>query len=462
MISIWNNEPYDWKIEYTFDENTNVLRKANLKVSVLADSKTLQVSLGKSSDINALVIKRASAAAINELKRLGAKSALAVAHELEYMFGLDGLYALTVGAKLALFQPLSYKRNKDKEDDGFTLYIGSEKSPEMEKALAEAIVVSDSVKMARNLVNTPPNMLTPRLMANHIADYCDSHGISCEIFDKNFITKNRMGAFWAVGSSSGNLPRLIVLRHLGDPENPENITAIIGKALTFDTGGYNLKPTEGLKDMKCDMAGGAAAFAAIAALAHNKVKANVVAVIPAAENRISRKSFLPGDVLTTMSGRTVEVINTDAEGRLCMADAMTYAIQHEHATRLIDIATLTGAAVQALGKQTAAVMTNNAALHAKLQYAAKVCGEQYWQMPSHDEYYIMIESQIADIKNSTEDGCGIMAAGLFMEHFAEELPWIHLDIAGTAFNTKPGYEFQKPGATGAGVETLYAMFARHS
>ena len=464
MVAFWNNEAYDWKIEFTFDEKTNVLRKQSLKLKAMADNRTLQVSLGRSADVSALVIKRGIAAAVNELKRLGAKSVLVAASEVAQMLDGKGLFPLVVGARLALYEPPSYKRDKDKDREGdadvFSVYIGSEQFPEEIDALNEANILADNVLLARELVNIPPNLLTPKILADRIAGYCDKHRIHCEVFDENFITRQKMGAFWAVGSSSGNMPRLIVIRYMGDSDNPGEITAVIGKALTFDTGGYNLKSSAGMKDMKCDMAGGAAAFAAIAALAQNKAKVNVIAVIAAAENRISRESFLPGDILRTMSGRTVEVISTDAEGRLCMSDAMTYAIQNEKATRLIDIATLTGAAVQALGRKTAATMTNDYGFYSDFIRAAEVSGEQYWLMPSHDEYYLMIEGQIADIKNAPEDGCGIMAAGLFMEHFSEGLPWIHIDIAGTAFSSKQGYEFQKPGATGAGVETLYAMFAK--
>ncbi|MCL2852957.1 MAG: leucyl aminopeptidase family protein [Defluviitaleaceae bacterium] len=461
MVAFWNNESYDWKIEFTFDEKTNVHRKAGLKLTALPDTRTMQVGLGRRDDINALVIKRGIASAVSELKKIGARSVLVVAFEIAQMLEGKGLFPMVMGARLALYEPPSYKRENGKNGDAepFSIYMGSEQFPGEIVDLREANILADNVLIARELVNAPANMLTPRVMAERVAEYCDKHGVHCEVFDENFITRQKMGAFLAVGSSSGNMPRLIVIRHMGDPENPGDITAIIGKALTFDTGGYNLKSSAGMKDMKCDMGGGAAAFAALAALAQNKVKANVIAVIPTAENRISRESFLPGDVLRTMSGRTVEIISTDAEGRLCMSDAMTYAIQNENATRLIDIATLTGAAVQALGWKTAATMTNHDGFYASFLKAAKSSGEQYWLMPSHDEYYLMIEGQIADLKNAPEDGCGIMAAGLFMEHFAEGLPWIHIDIAGTAFGTKPGYEFQKPGATGAGVETLYALFA---
>ena len=464
MIAFWNNENYDWKIEFLFDDNINVMRSAGLRLTALPDTRTLRVNLGRRCDVNALVIKRGIATAVNEARRLGSTSILVVAFEVAQMLGGRGLFPMIVGAKLALYEPPCFKHEKDSDiRDGagaLSIYIGSEQFPGEFTDLKEANILSDNILFARKMVDTPANMLTPRIMAECVAEYCDKHGVHCEIFDESFIMRQKMGAFWAVGGSSGNMPRLIVLRHMGNPDNYGDITAIIGKAVTFDTGGYSLKPSANMKNMKCDMAGGAAAVAVVTALAQNKVKANVVAVIPAAENRISNGSFVPGDVLKTMSGRTIEVISTDAEGRLCMSDAMTYAIHSEKASRLIDIATLTGAAVQVFGRKTAATMTNNGAFYDDFLRAAKDSGEQYWLMPSYDEYYLMIESQAADLRNAPEEGCGIMAAGLFMEHFAEGLPWIHVDIAGTAFCDKPGYEFQRQGrATGAGIETLYTLFA---
>ena len=461
MVALWNNEPYDWKIEFIFDNSTNVMRKSSLKLSSVAERSTLQVDLGQSGDVNALIIKRGIASGINELRRIGARKVLVDSSELTRMMGTAALSALVIGARLALYEPPSFKSDKARDDSASSvlLYIQGS-SPQESAAVDQANILSDSILLTRDMVNLPANKLTPKIMAGLITEHCDKHGIPYDVFDESFLAEYNMGAFLAVGSSSGNPPRLIILRYMGDPSRPNDITAIIGKALTFDTGGYNIKTGTGMKDMKCDMAGGAAAFAAVLALRRNNVRANVIAVIPASENRISRESFVPGDVLTTMSGRTVEVISTDAEGRLIMSDAMTYAIKHEHATRLIDIATLTGAAVQALGRKTAATMANNDSFYTDFLNAASACGEQYWRMPAFDEYYLMIEGQIADIKNAPEDGCGIMAAGLFMEHFSEGLPWIHIDIAGTAFVSKPGYEFQKAGGTGAGVETLYNLFAR--
>ena len=462
MIAFWNNQTFDWNIKFSFDEKTNVLRKSNMKLDFAHEQATLTVELGKRNALGTLTIKRGIAAAISALKGMGVRAIKADASELVALMGPTAIGALTLGAKQTLHKPISFRHNKAENNDSApSLFIECEASLKNSTTIAEADILAQSVLLARDLVNTPANLLTPKILAERIAQDCAPHGISCQIFEEDFMRQHNMGAFLAVGTSSGNRPRMIVLRYMGAP-NSKEVTAIIGKALTFDTGGYNLKPSSGMATMKCDMAGGASAFGTILALARNKVAANVVVVIPAAENRISRESFLPGDVLTTMAGLTVEIISTDAEGRLCMSDCMTYAIRHEGATKLIDVATLTGSAVAALGKKTTATMTNDDTFYGQFLEAAKRSGEQYWQMPSFDEYYIMIEGQIADIKNAPESNSGVMAAGLFMEHFTEGLPWIHLDIAGTAFDTKPGYEFNQAGGTGASIETLYSLFATPS
>ena len=213
-----------------------------------------------------------------------------------------------------------------------------------------------------------------------------------------------------------------------------------------------------MEGIKGDMAGGAAVVGAIYSLAKNNIKANVVGVIPASENRISRESFIPGDVIGSMSGKTIEVLNTDAEGRLILADAVTYAIQKEGASKIIDIATLTGSVVNALGFSTAGVLANNDKFFKEFKEAYNKSGEQYWRLPICDEHRDMIKSNIADIKNTGKSYCGTITAGLFIEEFVENMPWIHLDIAGTAWVDTPLYEYQSKGATGAGVTSMYYLF----
>ena len=454
MLKIYNNELYDYKVNFTFDEKTNVKRKPNLKTVLSYNDGVahMSVCVGKKETVDKLVMMRAVAAAIGAVKKIGGKSALVITNEIESLLGEAGVRALVLGALLAFDEPVNFKSKASGEKSKFELYLDKENG-----FIDEITVLADHIKLARKLVNTPGNKMTPKIMSEVMQAHAKELGLDVDIFDETHIQEMKMGALWAVGSSSGNLPRLAVIRYMGNPQNSEDITALIGKGLTFDTGGYNMKPGKSMTNMKGDMAGGAAVFAAICALAKNKIKANVVAVIPMAENRISRESFKSDDVIYSMSGKSIEVLNTDAEGRLIMCDAVTYAICKENAKRIIDIATLTGAVVAALGHYTAGVMSNNEEFLNKFLCSSRQTSEQYWQLPRHDEYYAMLETPMADIKN-VSDGCGAITAGLFMEFFAEDLPWIHVDIAGTSFLSTPKYEFFKKGGTGAGVETLYQLF----
>ena len=226
--------------------------------------------------------------------------------------------------------------------------------------------------------------------------------------------------------------------------------------MTFDSGGYSLKQAAGMKGMNSDMAGGAAVSGAILALAENKVPVNVTAVIPAVENRISPVSFLPSDVIGSMSGKTIQIGSTDAEGRLILADAVTYAIQKENAAKVVDIATLTGAMARMFGHVTTGYLSNCDAFSAQLEAAAVKSGEKFWRLPTFPEYRKMIDSPVADLYN-TSDGAGAIAAGLFVGAFAGDTPWIHLDIAGTSSTSAPHKEYQAKGATGVGVTTLYEL-----
>jgi len=266
-----------------------------------------------------------------------------------------------------------------------------------------------------------------------------------------------MHTFLRVGLSSANMPRLVVIKFMNDSGNKE-ILGYIGKGLTYDTGGYSLKSS--MIGMKMDMAGAAAVTGAMHSLVKNDVKTNVIAVMPCCENRLSDSSCVPGDVLNTMNGKTIEVTNTDAEGRLVLADAITYAIRKENVTKLVDIATLTGAMARALGGHRAGMFTNDEDFLKDFKKAAKKCGEKYWQFPMDDVYRKLIKSDIADMKNSGEPAAGAIFAACFLEEFVEGKPWIHMDIAGTAYKEKPVFDYNAKGATGFGAETLYCLAAR--
>ena len=277
-----------------------------------------------------------------------------------------------------------------------------------------------------------------------------------EIYDRPALEQLGLRALLTVGDSSAHAPRMAVLRYTGAPENSRRL-GLAGKGVTVDSGGYSLKPAASMAGIKGDMAGGAAAAAAVRALAANGAAVNVTAVVPICENRISDASMLPGDVITSFSGQTIEILNADAEGRLILADALAWAAEKEGCTHLVDIATLTGAIWSMLGFVTTGVMASDDGFYDCLTRAAARSGEKFWRMPDDAEYEKLIESDYADVRNTSKDGCGAITAGLFLKKFTAKRPWLHLDIAGTADNTGIVWQHQVPGATGTAVSTLYHL-----
>ena len=345
----------------------------------------------------------------------------------------------------------------------FDLYK-SEKSPRVRftvcserdysAAVQKGKMLGECTNLARDLVNTPGSDMTPAVLAQKAAAQAELCGVKYEILDEYEIEKLGMGSFLAVARGSANPPRLIVLRYQGDPDNDSTV-ALVGKGITFDTGGYDIKDDDSMSTMKSDMGGAAAVIGAVLAIARSGIKANVTAVVAACENRVSGNAYLPGDVLRTMSGKTVEVINTDAEGRLTLIDAVTYAVQKENAFAVIDIATLTGGQVVSLGYRYSALISDSKVLTDMIQKASASCGEKVWQMPA-DELFLepMKTSTIADYRHTGGKGGGTIAAGLLIREFAEGRHFAHLDIAGPAFleSEVPGWA---AGATGYGVRLLH-------
>ena len=325
-----------------------------------------------------------------------------------------------------------------------------------EEELTSAVKLAEEILKVRNLVNRPANLLTPELFGKAAVKMVEGLPVTARVYSRDELAERGLGAMLSVGDSSGNPPCLIVLRYDGAPESEERL-GYVGKGVTCDSGGYCLKPANSMAGMKGDMAGGAAVAGAVCALAANGVRVNITAVIPACENRISPTSSLPGDLVTSFSGRTIEVLNTDAEGRLLLCDAVTWAIREEKATKLVDAATLTGAIYAMLGHVATGVMTNNDEWFAELERAAEKSGERFWKIPAYPEYERLIESDYADVRNTTKDGCGAIAAGLFIKRFTEGCPWMHLDIAGTADSASPVWQHQVGGATGAATATLYYL-----
>lgn len=420
-------------------------------------SKVLLIGLGDSSTFEQCMCKRVLAKGVKLLQEYGFTKFSVDLSPLLARFGLDCLWDVVEGISLGLYKPQGYKKMKDGKDCCVRLCgIDEKEILQAEQLLQYARNLADSILIARDFVNTPANRFTPKDMADAIQNADAIEELSVQVYERDEIAQLGMDAYLTVADSSKSAPQLIVMRYTGNPESDE-ITALVGKGITCDTGGYCLKGASSMLGIKGDMAGGAAVAGAVWALAKNKVKTNVVGIIPACENRISPNSFVPGDVISSMSGKSIEIVNTDAEGRLLLADAVTFAIKQEKATRICDAATLTGAVVNTLGFTTAGVFSNNEALWRRFRKAFQKSGEKYWRLPIFEEHRKMIQSKIADIKNLGESYCGTIAAAAFVEEFVEKRPWIHLDIAGTAWVDTPLYEFQSVGATGAAVTTMYFL-----
>jgi leucyl aminopeptidase len=322
-------------------------------------------------------------------------------------------------------------------------------------AIARGRILGEFSNRARVLANEPGNELTPRVFAEHAREIGTSAGLAVEVLDEDQIAQLNMGLLLGVARGSQEPPRLVVLRHDPGDAIPGVVLGLVGKGITFDTGGISIKPAENMDKMKDDMSGGAAVISAIAAVAQLRLPVRCIAVVPMTENMPGGRAVKPGDVLRSAEGKTVEILNTDAEGRLVLGDAMWYA-RHLGATHLVDVATLTGACVVALGKTTSGLFGTPSAWVEQVRRASERAGDRSWPMPVFDDYKDQLKSEIADFTNTGGRAAGAITAALFLKEFAGGLPWVHIDIAGTAWaeEAKP---YQPKGATGVGVRTLVEL-----
>ncbi len=320
------------------------------------------------------------------------------------------------------------------------------------KAAGRGEILGEAVNLTRRLVNEPPSEIFPESFAAEAVKVAEAAGMAVEVWDRSRLEAERCGSLLAVAKGSDREPRLVILRY-GGGANGAAPLALVGKGVTFDSGGLSIKPTDGMKTMKCDMAGAATVLGAMQAIARLKLPVNVIGMCGLVENMLSGSSYKLGDVLKARSGKTIEVLNTDAEGRLVLADVLDVAVQQQPA-KIIDLATLTGACVVALGNDVAGAMTNDQTWCEAVKAAADKCGEPLWQLPMFSEYGEQIRSEVADIKN-VGDGRwgGAITAAKFLEEFVGNKPWVHLDIAGPAF-LESSKSWLDAGGTGYGVRTL--------
>lgn len=400
-------------------------------------------------------LRKAAGAAVRFAKPRGIRSIAVLLPIATDFSAVNTARAAVEGAIIADYDSDTYRSDrKDRSIEAVTLLApGGAAEPVYKSGLSEGVVLAEAQNFARSMINEPGNVLTPTEFGRRAAAMAKENGLICEVYSTAKLKELKMGAFLGVAQGSAEPPALIVLRY--EPANAAKdgpVLGLVGKGITFDTGGISIKPADNMEKMKYDMAGGAAMIGAMRAIAQLNPNVRVVAVICSTENMPGGRAYKPGDVLTAMSGKTIEIINTDAEGRLVLADGLHYA-QQLGATHLINAATLTGAVAVALGQINAGVFSNNDDEYAHFVKATEQSGERFWRLPVEDEYREQIVSQIGDIKNTGGRYGGSITAAMFLKEFVGDTPWLHLDIASTAWNddAKP---WIASGPTGIAVRTI--------
>ncbi|MBL8150797.1 MAG: leucyl aminopeptidase [Blastocatellia bacterium] len=419
-------------------------------------SRLILVGVGSKKDLSANTLGQVAATAARFAAKKKISRLSLIARCEDWPESLEKSSAICSIVESVLTGIYDLEKYKNKKEDIFNLKTfsialdGQIDEASATKSIERATITAEATNFTRDLCVEPGSTLTPKEFAKRVAEMSASVGLTYEVLDEEQMQELGMGALLAVSRGSDEPAQLMVLRHNGKGGN--NPVALVGKGITFDSGGLCIKPREGMWEMKMDMSGGATVAGTMLAIAKLKPEIDVIGIIPASENLPSGKSYKPGDVLKASSGKTIEVIDTDAEGRLILADAIHYAVGQNPAC-IIDLATLTGACVVALGTLRAALMGSDQQLIDEIEAASLKAGEKLWQMPLDDEYSEMIKSDIADIKNLGSKGAGSITAGAFLKEFVADKPWAHLDIAGTAWleENKP---YMAKGPTGYGVKTL--------
>ena len=458
LTAAFQSKRFEGKLNQTFQQSVRGLMGAD---------SILVVGLGKTKDVKEEQIRQASGtgAKVAEKSRynkiaifLDEKDAGKPAKSKKKQTGSLVAAALVEGAQLGLYHFDQYK-SQDEDDPPsriteITILAASKtKVKDYQKGVDQAEKLCEAVIATRDLMHHPGNTATPTFLAKAAQTMARKHKITCKILEKKDMEKLGMGSLLGVARGSHEPPKFVVLEYKGGKAKDKPVV-VVGKGITFDTGGISLKPGGGMDEMKFDMSGGAVAIGTLQAAASLKLKVNVVGLVPLAENMPGGSAIKPGDILTASNGKTIEVLNTDAEGRLILADALVYAQRYQPKV-LIDLATLTGAVIMALGHQAAAAIGTDAKLIQKLSASGDATGERLWELPLYEEFEKATKSDIADLKNITSKGvgAGTITAAAFLKPFTGDYPWVHLDIAGTAWtsNEKP---YVPKGGSAFGVRLL--------
>jgi leucyl aminopeptidase len=422
--------------------------------------RVVLVGLGEPASITAESLRQAAATGIREARRFGASSVTLGAVD---GFDVDGLgldaagEALAIGLELGAYRYLEHRTGLSDDEtfaiDDVTVLVAGDSVDGIAAGVRDGQTIAAGVLLARDLVNTPPEHKTPPKLAQRAVELGErAPGITVTVLDENELAEQGFGGVIAVGKASTSPPRFIIMEYGAELTDVPTI-CVVGKGITFDSGGLNIKPEDGMLHMKNDMGGSAAVMGILQVVAELGLPVHLVGLVPSAENMIAGNSYRPGDIVKTLSGKTIEILNTDAEGRVILSDALFYAQRYDPAA-IINLATLTGAVIVALGNFATGVMSTDQPLADAVLAASVASGDRAWQLPLWDDYHEMVKGEVGDLKNLAGRPGGSITAGAFLAAFAGDFPFCHLDIAGTAWVDSPNKPYLSKGGTGSGVRLV--------
>ena len=447
------------KITASIKQSINDMDGVFGKLSVIptigtSTRRILLAGLGKKENFTNDTIRFVSGKIAQKAKELKLKEFTIIAPPSSLIEPISSVSQIVEGCKMSLYKFEKYKSKKENTIPNLTILIS--KSEKISNAIKNAVVVSEGVIYTKSIANLPPNECTPTTLANFARIIAKKNNMKCNIISKTDLKKRGFGGITAVGQGSKNEPKLIILEHNRGSKNEKPIV-LVGKAVTFDTGGISLKPGEKMDEMKFDKCGGCTVIGIMKAVSELKLPINLVGIIPSVENMPGGEAYRPGDIIKLYNGKTAEILNTDAEGRIILADALSYGEKQYSPKAIIDFATLTGACIIALGTNIAGIVSNNEKLTEKIIESSKRTTEEIWNLPLNDDYMDMIKSDVADMKNvGIGRAAGTITAAAFLRNAIENTPWVHIDIAGVAWTQVATKEkpYNPKGATGFGVRLI--------
>ncbi|MDC0142383.1 leucyl aminopeptidase [Candidatus Nitrosopelagicus sp.] len=448
------------KIDQTILQSVKEINGGKGKISIIHSHKeipserVLIAGLGKKSKLTSDVLRDVTGIITKKINELKIREFSIIIPEKTSIDNNQVISSIVEGANLSLYEFDLFKKEKSNNKELDLTLLTSDKNAQ--KIIKDSIIISDAVKFTRDVANLPPNECPPTKLGEIAKKIANENKMKCTVFSKNEIKSKGLGGVTAVGQGSKNEPKFIILEYRNGKKEQKPIL-LVGKAVTFDTGGISLKPGEKMDEMKFDKCGGCTVLGVMKAISELKLPVNVIAIIPSVENMPSGDAFRPGDIIKLFNGKTAEILNTDAEGRLILADGLAYGIKHYQPSSVMDFATLTGACIVALGTNVAGIVSNNSKLASKIKTASVKTSEEVWELPINDDYMEMVKSKVADIKNlGMGRAAGTITAAAFLANSVGNVPWVHFDIAGTAWiqpSTKTK-SYNSHGATGFGVRLV--------